>query len=88
MNYLSSIFVKMAIIVLKPWFTKSLLTDKKGRKIAIQIPIKTYEKLVADSEELEDIKEYHKAKTFKSDPILFDLALSEIEAKKWNIPFF
>jgi hypothetical protein len=36
--------------------------------------------LIANSEELEDIKEYRKAKTPKSDPIPLEQAFSEIEA--------
>jgi hypothetical protein len=54
----------------------------KGRKIAVQVPIKTYKKLLADSEELEEIKEYRKAKTHKSDPIPFEQAFREIEEAK------
>ncbi|MCD4789022.1 MAG: hypothetical protein K8R37_03395 [Bacteroidales bacterium] len=59
---------------------ENFVIDKKGKKIAIQIPIRVYEKLLADSEELEDIKEYRKAKTHKSEPIPFDQAFREIEA--------
>ena len=55
------------------------IVDKKGVKIAIQIPIKTYEKLIADSDELEDIREYRKAKASISDIIPFDVAFEEIE---------
>jgi len=53
--------------------------DKNGRKIAVQIPIKTYEKLVADSEELDEIKEYRKAKGQKGNEIPFEQAFNEIE---------
>ena len=55
------------------------MIDKKGRKIAVQVSLKKYEKLLADSEELEDIKEYRKAKRHKGDPIPFEQAFSEIE---------
>ena len=58
---------------------KSFVTDKKGRKIAVQIPIKIYEKLVMDSEELFEIKTYDRAKARKSEPIPFDQAIKEIE---------
>jgi hypothetical protein len=58
---------------------ENFLIDKNGRKIAVQVSMKTYEKLVADSEELEEIKEYRKAKTHKSDPIPFEQAFKEIE---------
>ena len=58
---------------------ENYIIDKDGRKIAVQIPIKTYEKLVADSEELDEIKEYRKAKAHKGNAIPFDQAFSEIE---------
>jgi hypothetical protein len=58
---------------------ESIVTDKSGRKIAVQIPIRMYEKLVADSEELEEIKEYRKAKSRKRDAIPFEDAFREIE---------
>ena len=58
---------------------ENFVIDKSGRKIAVQVPIKTYEKLVADSEELDEIREYRKAKTHKGDPIPFDEAFREIE---------
>ncbi len=59
---------------------ENYVTDKKGRKIAVQVPLKTYKKLVSDSEELEEIKEYRKAKARKSDPVPFEQAFREIEA--------
>ena len=58
---------------------ESFVTDNKGRKIAVQIPISIYEKLVSDSEELDEIKEYRKAKAHKGNAIPFDQAFSEIE---------
>jgi hypothetical protein len=58
---------------------ESYIVDKKGRKIAVQVPIKAYEKLVADSEELDEIREYRKAKGRKSKAISFKQAFNEIE---------
>ena len=58
---------------------ENFVIDTKGRKIAVQVPIKTYKKLVADSEELEEIKEYRKAKARKGDAIPFEQAFKEIE---------
>jgi len=58
---------------------ENYIIDKKGRKIAVQVPIKTYEKLVADSEELDEIKEYRKAKSHKGNAIPFEQAFREIE---------
>ena len=58
---------------------KNYIIDKNGRKIAVQVPIKTYEKLIADSEELDEIKEYRKAKVHKGHAIPFVQAFQEIE---------
>jgi hypothetical protein len=58
---------------------ESYIIDKKGRRIAVQVPIKTYERLVADSEELDEIKEYRKAKAHKGNTIPFEQAFREIE---------
>lgn len=58
---------------------ENYIIDKKGRRIAVQVPIKTYEKLVADSGELAEIKKYRKAKTHKGNAILFEQAFEEIE---------
>uniref|UniRef100_UPI003216BA80 hypothetical protein n=1 Tax=uncultured Draconibacterium sp. TaxID=1573823 RepID=UPI003216BA80 len=55
------------------------IVDKKGKRVAIQIPIDVYEKLVADSEELYEIKEYKKAKKHSGDAIPFDQAFNEID---------
>ena len=38
-----------------------------------------YEKLVADSEELDEIREYRKAQAHKGDAIPFEQAFKEIE---------
>ena len=58
---------------------ENYIIDKNGRKIAVQVPIKRYEKLVADSEELDEIKEYRKAKVHKGHAIPFEQAFQEIE---------
>jgi len=59
---------------------ENFVVDKKGHKIAVQVPIRVYEKLVSDSEELDEIKEYRKAKIHKGHAIPFDQAFKEIEA--------
>jgi ribosome-associated protein YbcJ (S4-like RNA binding protein) len=59
--------------------SEKYIIDRKGRKIAVQVPIKIYKKLVEDSEELDEIREYRKAKIHKGDPISFDQAFREIE---------
>ena len=57
---------------------ENFVTDNNGRKIAVQVPIKTYKKLMADSEELNEIKEYRKAKAHKGNAIPFEQAFREI----------
>jgi hypothetical protein len=58
---------------------ENFVIDRKGQKIAVQVPIRVYEKLIADSEELDEIKEYRKAKAQKGDAIPFEQAFKEIE---------
>jgi len=58
---------------------ESFVTDNKGHKIAVQVPIRVYRKLIADSEELNDINEYRKAKAHKGNAIPFEQAFKEIE---------
>jgi len=58
---------------------ENFVTDRKGRKIAVQIPVKLYKKLMADSEELDEIREYRVAKSHKGDAIPFEQAFREIE---------
>jgi len=58
---------------------ENFVINSKGRKIAVQVPLKVYKKLLADSEELEEIKEYRKAKAHKGNAIPFEQAFREIE---------
>lgn len=60
-------------------YQEKFVTDKNGTKVAVQIPLDLYEKLKADSEELEDIKAYHEAKAVKSETVPFAVAFDEIE---------
>jgi hypothetical protein len=57
---------------------ENFVIDSKGRKVAVQVPIRMYKKLLADAEELEEIREYRKAKSYKSDTISFEEAFEEI----------
>ena len=57
---------------------ESFVKGIKGHKIAFQLPIRVYRKLIADSEELNDIKEYRKAKAHKGDAIPFEQAFKEV----------
>jgi hypothetical protein len=41
--------------------TEQIVTDKKGKAVAVQIPVNEYKKLLELAEELEEIKVYDKA---------------------------
>ena len=74
--------------MIKDMIQESFVIDKKGHNVAVQIPIKVYEKLIADSEELDEIKEYRKAKSHKGNAIPFEQAFKEIEeATQWNTQY-
>ncbi len=56
------------------------LVDEKSRKKAVVIPIDEWKRIVAEIEELEDIREYDKAKSIEDEEIPFELAVKEIES--------
>lgn len=59
------------------------LTDKKGNKTAVLLPIKKYDKLIEQLEDLEDVRLYDEAK--KNDDgyrISLDEAFKIIEEKR------
>jgi len=58
------------------------LTDKKGKKTAVLISIKEYNKLMRDLEELEDIRLYDEAKLLNEPSVPIDDAFRIIEAKR------
>jgi hypothetical protein len=66
------------MIVINPQF----ITDKKGKKISAVIPIKTYQSILDELEEQEDIKMYDAAKKRKLTFIDAETAFKQIEAKR------
>ena len=62
--------------------TEQIVTDKKGKAIAVQVPVGQYKKLLELAEEMEDIKAYDKAMKRKHDFIPFDKAVKELKAKR------
>lgn len=58
------------------------VTDDHGKKLAVILPIKEYNKMVDDLEELEDIKLYDAAKKGKQEFIDAEEAFKEIEKKR------
>ena len=62
------------------------LTDKKGNRTAVVLPIKEYNKMIEKLEDIEDVRLYHEAK--KEDDgyrISFEDYLKTREAKKSNV---
>jgi hypothetical protein len=55
------------------------VTDDKGKKLAVILPIREYNKMVDDLEELEDIKLYDAAKKGKQEFVDAEQAFQEIE---------
>ncbi len=55
------------------------ITDSTGKKVSVILPIKDYEKIMDELEELEDIKAYDRAKVRISEPVPFEQAVKEIE---------
>lgn len=62
--------------------TNQFITDAKGRKKAIILPIRDFERMLEQIEELEDIKAYDEAINNNEELISAELAFSEIESKK------
>jgi hypothetical protein len=58
------------------------ITDTKGRKISVIIPVKEYNYIIEELEELEDIRLYDKAKASKEASVPMDKAFKIIEANR------
>lgn len=58
------------------------VTDDHGKKLAVILPIKEYNKMVDELEELEDIKLYDAAKKGEQEFIDAEEAFKEIEKKR------
>jgi len=62
--------------------THQYVTNASGKKSYILIPIREYEHLLREAEELEDIRLYDRAKEDKSVSIPIDEAFKMIESKR------
>jgi len=58
------------------------VTDNNGHKLAIILPIKEYNKIIDELEELEDIKLYDKAKDANEPSIPIDEAFKLINKER------
>ena len=58
------------------------ITDKKGKKIAVILPIEDYQKMLAELEGVEDVKLYDKSKNKREEPMAAEEAVEFIESKR------
>jgi len=58
------------------------VTDGKGKKVGVILPIREYEKMIEQIEELEDIKAYDEAVRFEEEEISVQEAFQKLESKK------
>ena len=68
--------------------TTQFITDNSGKKLAVVLPIKDYNKLIEELEDLEDAREFDKAMNRKQEFIPLEQAVEEIEKnrkKKQNV---
>ncbi len=61
---------------------ENFVVDAKGNRVGVFLPIKDYNKLLEELEELDDIKAYDKAVSRKQEFIPLDQALKQIEASR------
>jgi hypothetical protein len=60
----------------------TFITDGKGKKISAVLPIRQYQLLLEELEELEDIRAYDKAKAKKEKPLLLRDAIQQRRKKQ------
>ena len=62
--------------------TPQFITDNKGNKLSVVIPVREYDQILADLEELEDIRLYDEVKAKKEKSIPFETYLQQRQLKK------
>jgi hypothetical protein len=58
------------------------IVDTKGKKISVILPIKNYERMLEDLEELEDIRLYDEAKAAKQEYLPAEEVFRSIEEER------
>lgn len=58
------------------------ITDNKGKKLSVVLPMKEYKKMMEELEELEDIRLYDEAMADNQPSMPIDQAFALIEAKR------
>ncbi len=61
---------------------ESFVTDQNGTKIAVLLPIKDYNKMLQDLEDIDDIRAYDKIMSRKKEFMPLDAAIKEIETAR------
>jgi len=61
------------------------ITNKKGKRLSIILPIREYEKMIDQLEELEDIKSYDEALKNNEDEISIREAFQKIESVRHDL---
>ena len=61
------------------------ITDTRGRKVSVILPIRDYRKMLEKLEELEDIRAYDEAVPKNEKSIPAEHVFAEIEAKRNNL---
>ena len=74
------IMVEESIEKVRAARSTSFITDENGERVSAVLPIKHYEQLVNDAEELADIEAFDKASLRKHDFIPLEDGLKQIEA--------
>lgn len=76
--YFLHLFKAEAMIAIK----ESFVTDDKGKKVAVLLPIKDYKKILEELDELEDIRMYDEVKKRNEGSIPFEQYLKQRKKKK------
>ena len=61
------------------------ITNNKGRKVSVILPMRYYNKMIEELEELADVRAYDEAKASGEESIPFEQAIREIEAKRHDL---
>ncbi len=61
---------------------ETYITDDKGRKISVILPMRKYKQLLSDAEDLGDIRAFDKAMRRKHEFVPLEKALKEIESSR------
>ena len=56
------------------------VTDKKGKRVSVILPMREFKKMLEGLEELDDIKAYDRAKSRKANFVPFEQAKRELAA--------